>query len=301
MFFRLHTTMVSNAVGRIAFGVFASALSAPVFAQNMPVAQQQMWLQMAEQTGVLQQAAACSGVSSSKLKQHLTTALQQCQLTASGMPDEQCVKQHVVQKSGVNAEAVRRCEQLAKQQQMPSSAQQQLNQFFSQPGHGNSSDKRQAQLNQLATQLQQGAAQLRSNVDTLVAASQGTTAQISAPVYPDSKILVHLPSQGSISFGNHKVTSLPGASFASTASASDILSWYQQKLPAYQYRKIELGGTPDHLLVKTAPADADYLQLLPQLPAIPHVFITAATDETKRHLPGAKTMFTLTYQPVNPG
>ena len=100
-----------------------------------------------------------------------------------------------------------------------------------------------------------------------------------------------------VQFGDQSIKSLPGVSFASTASATEILAWYQQQFPAYQYRKIELGGTPDHLLLKKAPEPFDYMKLLPQLPGIPHVFITAANKETQRHLPGAQTLFAVTYQP----
>lgn len=277
--------------------LFATSASA----QTMPAAQQQMLLQMAEQSGLLQQVANCSGVSSSNLKQHLVSALQQCPLAANGMPSEQCVKTQLIQKTGVSKAAVQKCEQLAaqaQQQQQQSSAETQLAALFDQIGDKEPTAAEQMQIEQLTNKLQQeGIAQLRSNVDLLVNASQGTTADIPAPVYPGSKVLVHLPAQGMVQFGNQSVKSLPGVSFASTASASEILAWYQQQFPAYQYRKIELGGAPDHLLLKKAPEPFDYMQVLPQLPGIPHVFITAANKETQRHLPGAKTLFTVTYQP----
>lgn len=275
--------------------------SASLSAQTMPAAQQQMLLQMAEQSGLLQQVANCSGVSSSNLKQHLASALQQCPLAANGMPSEQCVKTQLIQKTGVSKAAVQKCEQLAaqaQQQQQQSSAETQLAALFDQIGDQEPTAAEQMQIEQLTEKLQQeGIKQLRSNVDLLVNASQGTTANIPAPMYPGSKVLVHLPAQGMVQFGDQSIKSLPGVSFASTASATEILAWYQQQFPAYQYRKIELGGTPDHLLLKKAPEPFDYMQVLPQLPAIPHVFITAANKETQRHLPGAKTLFTVTYQP----
>lgn len=277
--------------------LFATHLAA----QQIPAAQQQMLLQMAEQSGLLQQASACSGVSSDKLKQHLTKALQQCPLTTNGMPDEQCVKRQVIQQSGVSAATVQKCEQLAKQaqqQQQQSSTEAQLDKLFAAIGDREPTTAEQMQIDQLTAKLQQeGIAQMRSAVDSLVNASQGTTANIPAPMYPGSKVLVHLPAQGMVKFGNSQVTSLPGVSFASTATTTEVLSWYQQKYPAYQYRKIDLGGEPDHLLLKNAPEPFDYMKMLPQLPGIPHVFITAANAETKRHLPGAKTLFTVTYQP----
>lgn len=83
--------------------------------QNMTQLQQHMLLQMAEQSGLLQQAVRCSGISSSKLKQHLASALQQCPLQADGMPAEQCVKTKVIQSSGVSQAALQQCEQLAAQ------------------------------------------------------------------------------------------------------------------------------------------------------------------------------------------
>ena len=270
-------------------------------AQQIPAAQQQMLLQMAEQSGLLQQASACSGVSSGKLKQHLANALQQCPLSSNGMPDEQCVKRQVIQQSGVSAATVQKCEQLAKQaqqQHQQSSTEDQLNKLFASIGDREPTTAEQMQIEQLTNNLQQeGIAQMRSAVDSLVNASQGTTANIPAPMYPGSKVLVHLPAQGMVKFGNSQVVSLPGVSFASTATTAEVLRWYQQKYPAYQYRKIDLGGEPDHLLLKNAPEPFDYMKMLPQLPGIPHVFITVATDETKRHLPGAKTLFTVTYQP----
>lgn len=286
---------------RVALLTAALAVSHNATAQNIPPAQQQMLLQMAEQSGLLQQAAACSGVSSGQLKQHLAKALQQCPLTANGMPDEQCVKRQVIQQSGVSTATVQKCEQLAKQaqqQQQQSSAEEQLSKLFDGIGDREPTAAEQLQIEQLTETLQQqGIAQMRSSVDMLVNASQGTTANIPAPMYPGSKVLVHLPAQGLVRFGDQSVTSLPGVSFASTASADEILAWYQQKYPAYQYRKIEMGGAPDHLLLKKAPEPFDYMKLLPQLPAIPHVFITAANKETQRHLPGAQTLFTVTYQP----
>jgi hypothetical protein len=255
-------------------------LMAPqISAQQIPAAQQQMLLQMAEQSGLLQQASVCSGISSSQVKKHLAAALQQCPVLSNGMPGEECVKNQLIKNSGVSQAAVQKCEQMAKQAQQNSAAGAQSN------------------VQSVAALQQQGIAQLRSAVDSLVNASQGTTANIPAPMYPGSKVLVHLPAQGMVKFGNNQVTSLPGVSFASTATAAEVLSWYQQKFPAYQYRKIDLGGEPDHLLLKNAPEPFDYLKMLPQLPGIPHVFITAATGETKRHLPGAKTLFTVTYQP----
>lgn len=275
--------------------LFASTLSA----QQIPAAQQQMLLHMAEQSGLLQQASACSGISSGKLKQHLAKALQQCPLTANGMPDEQCVKRQVIQQSGVSATAVQKCEQLARQaQQQQPPINEQLNKLFAGVGDKEPTVAEQMQIEQLTTKMQQqGIARVRAAVDSLANASRGTTANMPAPMYPGSKVLVHLPAQGLVKFGNSQVTSLPGVSFASTATASEVLRWYQQQLPGYQYRKIELGAEPDHLLLKNAPQPFDYLKILPQLPGIPHVFITAATSETKRHLPGAKTLFTVTYQP----
>lgn len=281
--------------------VTASFTMQVVNAQTIPPAQQQLLLQMAEQSGLLQQAANCSGVSSSNLKQHLASALQQCPLAANGMPSEQCVKTKLIQSTGISQSAVKKCEQLAaqaQQQQQQSSAETQLTALFDQIGDREPTAAEQMQIEQLTNKLQQeGIAQLRSNVDLLVNASKGTTANIPAPMYPGSKVLVHLPAQGMVQFGDQSIKSLPGVSFASTASATEILAWYQQQFPAYQYRKIELGGTPDHLLLKKAPEPFDYMKLLPQLPGIPHVFITAANKETQRHLPGAQTLFTVTYQP----
>lgn len=154
----------------------------------------------------------------------------------------------------------------------------------------------QRQIDDIIERMQQrGVAEMQQLVDGMVDASQGTAGSISLPVYPDAQLLIHIPASGSMTLGDEQYATLPGASFVTDATPEQVLAFYRQQLPSYQLHRPSLLSATDTALMQHLPAGFDYVRDTGIAMGIPHIYIQPASDNERRNLASARTLFFVYY------
>lgn len=154
----------------------------------------------------------------------------------------------------------------------------------------------QRQMDDIIERMQQrGVAEMQQLVDGMIDASQGTGGSISLPVYPQAQLLIHIPASGSMTLGDEQYATLPGASFVTADTPQQVLAFYRQQLPGYKLHRPSLLADTDVALMQQLPAGFDYARHTGSAMSIPHVYIQPASDNERRKLAGAKTLFFVYY------
>ncbi|WP_333609321.1 hypothetical protein [Arsukibacterium sp.] len=254
-------------------------------------------LNLLTQTGQLQQQAECTGLSQQRLRELYRSTMQHCGLDDENPAHENCVKQRLVA-SGVPAERWQQCEQVDEDPQAAILAQ--LDAMYERIGERAPTAAEQAQIDQLLAQMQQqGMQEMQQMMTNIAAASAGTEAAITLPILPGSKILMHIPGNIDVEIGDKMISSLPGASFASTKTPEQVLAYYQQQLPSFKLHSFSLGEGIEHALMQQLPAGFYYPREILNGIDIPHIHIQPANGMAEQLQPGAKTLFFIYYQPAD--
>ena len=154
----------------------------------------------------------------------------------------------------------------------------------------------QRQIDDIIERMQQrGVAEMQQLVDGMIDASQGTAGSISLPVYPDAQLLIHIPANGSLTLGDEQYATLPGASFVTAASPEQVLAFYRQQLPSFTLHRPSLLSDTDVALMQHLPAGFDYVRDTGRAMSIPHIYIQPASDNERRSLASARTLFFVYY------
>ncbi|MDF2179001.1 hypothetical protein P2G88_12140 [Aliiglaciecola sp. CAU 1673] len=136
--------------------------------------------------------------------------------------------------------------------------------------------------------------QMQGNLNLLSQSAQGTEDQITLPVYPNSKIMVHLTQGGTFDYEGDGVTvnTLPSATFATADSPEEVLAFYQRKLSNYQFKQ----STDDTvLLMESMSPGFDLLKDMEQYVSTQHIAISKI-DGSIVGAPGANTRIEIAYK-----
>ncbi|WP_372626310.1 hypothetical protein [Arsukibacterium sp.] len=262
-----------------------------------------MMLTMMESMGEMTRLAECINIPKPRLQTLLRQTLSECGIgditvEASEQQHTACLHASLERRSGVSADRWLACDNSDEEQEDPLLAE--LDALNERIGEREPTVAEQRQLEQIIERMQQrGVADMQQMVDGMIAGSQGSEALITLPLFPDAQLLINIPAQGEIEIAEQRYTTLPGASFLTTATPQQVLNYYREQLPAYHVHTPSMTATGDVALMQHMPPGFDYSRDFGQAFAIPHIYIQPAGDSGKRKLPGANSMFYIYYQPAD--
>ena len=279
-------------------------VSASVVANPTQQEQQvNMMLSMMEQMGEMDRLSQCINLPQEQLKRVFRQTFADCGL-GDMMSDEPnpahttCMQKSMTKHSGINAQRWEACENNDNEQTDPLMAE--LDALSERIGEREPTQAEQRQMDQIIARMQErGVAEMQQMVDGMIGGSQGSENLITLPIYPHAQLLINTPAGGSIDIAEQSFTTLPGASFITTASPQKVLDYYRQQLPDYKTHKPTLTAATDVALMKTIPTNFDYSRDMGQAFSIPHIYIQPASDKDRQRLSGAKTLFFIYYQPAD--
>ncbi|WP_372972060.1 hypothetical protein [Marinobacter sp.] len=129
---------------------------------------------------------------------------------------------------------------------------------------------------------------------TLSDITDGNEEQVTLPVVPGSKLLIHATRGIDISSGDGPVQSLPLAAFLTRQSPEDVVAWYREALPDYTVLT-DKGGQQVQILRETGP---DTTVDSPDTYRIPNIRIRPTDARLATHMKGARTMVQVYYPPA---
>ena len=132
--------------------------------------------------------------------------------------------------------------------------------------------------------------ELANQLEVMSKSSEGTLHLITLPVYPQAKVMMHMPVGGKLSL-DKEYTTLPGATFTSADSTSAVVDFYQKNLKGFTKKTLP-GG--DIVFMKNMPANFDLMTHMQAYVSQPHVLIKKAEGGM---FPGAATFIEIAYQP----
>jgi hypothetical protein len=265
--------------------------------------QANMIVAMMEQMGELTRLAECIELPQAQLKKVFLQTFNQCGVgdITEGEPDPQymaCFKDSLSSRSGVTADRWQACETDDTAPEDPLMAE--LEALSVRIGEREPTVAEQRQMDQIIDRMQQrGVEELEQMVDGMIAGSQGSETLITLPLFPDAQLLINIPAQGEIEIAEQRFSTLPGASFLTTATPQQVLDYYREQLPSFRVHTPSLAAANDVALMQRIPAGFDYSRDVGQAFAIPHIYIQPAGDSGKRKLPGANSLFFIYYQPAD--
>jgi hypothetical protein len=279
------------------------ALNGNVMANSAQQIQQiNMMLTMMESMGELENISQCITLPPDRLKAVFRQTYTECGF-GDMMSDEPnaaydaCVMQSLVTHSGIPATRWQACEDNDQPADDPLMAE--LEALSDSIGEREPTAAEQRQMDQIIERMQQrGVAELEQMVSGIIAGSQGSEALITLPLFPQAQLLINIPAQGEIIIADQRYSTLPGASFLTTASPQQVLDYYRLQLPTYQLHRPALVAATDMALMQTVPVDFDYGRDTGQAFSIPHIYIQPATDANRLRLAGANSLFFIYYQPT---
>tara|TARA_R110002126_G_scaffold54341_2_gene147137 strand:+ start:1767 stop:2591 length:825 start_codon:yes stop_codon:yes gene_type:complete len=265
--------------------------------------QANMVLTMMEQMGELQRLAECVDLPPARLKKAFRQTFAECGMgdMTADEPDPQhtaCMKDNLANFSGVAADRWQACDNSDEEAEDPLMAE--LDALYDRIGERDPTAAEQRQMDQIIERMQQrGVAEMQQMVDGMIAGSQGSETLITLPLFPDAQLLINIPAQGEVEIAEQSYTTLPGASFITTATPEQVLDYYREQLPDFRVHSPSMTATGDVALMQHIPAGFDYSRDFGQAFAIPHIYIQPAGDSGKRKLPGANSLFYIYYQPAD--
>ena len=261
-----------------------------------------MMLTMMESMGEMTRLAECIDIPKPRLQTLLRQTLSECGIgditaEASEQQHTACLHASLERRSGVTVDRWLACDNSDEEQEDPLLAE--LDALNERIGEREPTAAEQRQLEQIIERMQQrGVADMQQMVDGMIAGSQGSEALITLPLFPDAQLLINIPAQGEIEIAEQRYSTLPGASFLTTATPQQVLNYYREQLPAYHVHTPSMTAKGDVALMQHMPPGFDYSRDFGQAFAIPHIYIQPAGDSGKRKLPGANSMFFIYYQPA---
>jgi hypothetical protein len=262
-----------------------------------------MMLAMMEKMGELERVSQCVALPPDRVKAIMRQTFADCGLgdMMSDEPDpahEACMQQSMVRHSGIAAEQWQACGNDGNDAPEDDPLLAELEALTARIGEREPTAAEQQQIEQIIERMQQrGIAQMQQMVDGLIEGSQGSQASITLPIYPQAKLLINLPARGEIEIAEQRYTTLPGASFVTTATPQQVLAFYQQQLPAYRIHRPTLMAATDVALMQSIPPEFDYSRDMGRAFSIQHIYIQPASDSDRQKLAGANTLFFIYYQP----
>ncbi len=182
-------------------------------------------VELMKSNGTLVDSASCLGISADKFETAIRIVMPEC-LKKHGFDNEEtmefCMMEGLSQKTGVNKRKLNHC--------------------------ADESDRQ----GELANQDEMQAA-----MDPMSRSSEGTLDLITLPIYPQSKVMMHMTTGIVMPTLEGKVQALPAATFESEDDPDKVLAFYQTTLPDYEVKKLIQG---EILLMPTFPENFNLLE-----------------------------------------
>lgn len=302
--------------------IMAALISSPLMAneaQNR--AMLDMMKAMAGQSAENQQVAECLGTNVTKMKKAFDQTIESCFDKLKNLPSEEftdeisaCLELEIPARLGISNDRFEKCDQedsqsdsafmtpeMRKLQDKVDQLSAELDQLYERGAPESQLEQKMAQLEQLSEQLgllmeqtfsPGGAMQqeLAGHLELMSKSSEGTLHLITLPLYPQAKVMMHMPVAGKLDLGK-EYTTLPAATFTSVDNISKVSDFYQKNLKGFQ-KKTLAGG--DIVFMKDMPANFDLLTHMQAYVSQPHVLIKKAEGGM---FPGAATFIEIAYQP----
>lgn len=262
-----------------------------------------MMLSMMESMGEMTRLAECVDIPQPRLQSLLRQTLSECgigDITAEKSEQQHtaCLHVSLERHSGVPSDHWQACENSDDDSEEPLLAE--LDALTERIGEREPTAAEQRQMDQIIDRMQQrGVDDMQQMVDGMIAGSQGSETLITLPLFPDAQLLINMPAQGEIEIAEQRYSTLPGASFLSTATPQQVLDYYREQLPSFRVHTPSFSAASDVALMQYIPAGFDYSRDVGQAFAIPHIYIQPAGDSGKSKLPGANSLFYIYYQPAD--
>jgi len=264
-----------------------------------------MMMTMAKKTGSLRPGAECLGINEQKFEDLVRASMEVCFEDVASMSDEtksqECMARQMTKRSGKSREQFEACHDESERQGSGddfdaalSQEAQALEDLYDALGDEEPSKEQYAQIRALektvaANRAREVKEMLDVQMEMLQQLSKGTEDKITLPVYPQSRIVVHMTEQMQIA-GN---ASLPAATFASDDSIERVVSYYKKALPGFSVQKL-VGG--EYIFMQDIPEGFDILNNIDLYTSKPHVMLIPVADRLRDAMK-ASTTIEIAYQP----
>lgn len=214
----------------------------PVFAQESDV---DFMIELMKGNGTLADSSSCLGISADKFETAIRSVMPEC-LKKHGFDNEEsmefCMMEGLSQRTGVNKRKLDACADEADKQA------------------------------ELATQ--DG---METAMDAMRRSSEKTQNQITLPIYPNSKVMMHMTAGILMPSLEGKVQALPAATFESDDSPETVLAFYRKKLADYEVKKLVQG---EILLMPSFPENFNLMKDYQAYMTTEHVMIRKQSGKT---------------------
>ena len=202
-------------------------------------------VELMKSNGTLVDSSNCLGISADKFETAIRTVMPKC-LKQNGFDSEEamefCMVDGLSQKTGVNKRKLASCADEADKQA------------------------------ELASQDE-----MENAMDAMRRSSEKTLNLITLPIYPQSKVVMHMTTGIVMPTLEGKVQALPAATFESEEVPEKILAFYRNKLPDYEVKKLVQG---EILLMPSFPENFNLIEDYHAYMTTEHVMIREQSGKT---------------------
>jgi hypothetical protein len=253
-------------------------------------------------SGELSKIARCSGSSESEVEQALTSSLEDCKKQHNTESDafQVCLKSSASKSLNVDTDKMNACMASNTKSSATKIDNTSMDMQAIYKQHGVSAEDL-ALLAQMQSLVGKGDQQTASPTNSQSAqnpmalmfggAQKNSIEQITLPVFPNSKLAMHIPITTTLDIDGKKIKTLPVATLSSDQSFATVLAFYKAKLPDYKVLKNDTGRT---ILMQHVPKGFDVIKDTDILSTIPHVALAHAVASSIA--PDAKVSIEIAYQ-----
>lgn len=297
-------------------------LSLPLLAneaQNR--AMMDMMKAMAGQSAENPQVAKCLGTSVSQMKQAFNRTMDACFNKLKNLPSEEftdeisaCMELELPTSLGITSDRFQKCDEEESEnessfmtpemkalQDKVDQLSTELDSLYERGASESTLDQKINELEAVAEQLNSLTAQafepggamqqeMMKQLDILSQSSAGSLHLITLPIYPNAKVMMHMPVSGRLELDKEYKT-LPAATFTSADKPNKIAAFYEKQLKGFQ--KKDLAGG-DILFMQDIPANFDLMTHMQAYVSQAHVLIKKAEGGM---FAGAESFIEIAYQP----
>lgn len=301
--------------------LLTGALSCSVMAnETQNRAMMDMMQAMASQSAENQQVAECLGTSVPKMKAAFNRTIESCFNKLKKLPSEEfadeisvCLELELPSSLGISQDRFQKCDEDASEDNSFMSPemkalQDKIDRLSSELDALYEKGASESQLERKIIELEAASEQMNSlteqafapggsmqqemmkQFDMISQSSESTLKYITLPIYPNAKVMVHMPASGRLELDKQYIT-LPAATFSSPDDAAKVVDYYAKNLKGFQKKQLKNGEV---VFMKNMPADFDILTHMQAYVSQPHVLIKKAEGNM---YPNAKTFIELAYEP----
>jgi len=301
--------------------IMAVFMSLPLFAneaQNR--AMMDMMKAMAGQSAENPQVAKCLGTSVPKMKQAFNRTMDSCFAKLKNLLSEEftdeisaCMELELPANLGITTDRFQQCDEEVQDensfmtpemkalQDKVDQLSTELDSLYERGAPESALAQKTNELEAVSEQLSELTAQafapggsmqqeMTKQLDMLSKSSEGTLHLITLPIYPDAKVMMHMPVSGRLELDKEYIT-LPAATFTSSHKPNKVAAFYEKNLKGFEKKVLATG---DIVFMKAMPANFDLMTHMHAYVSQPHVLIKKAEGLM---FEGAESFIEIAYQP----